>query len=362
MNQSDIRPRSSALGPPTPALGPRSSVFGLRRDAPDGRPRLAYILAASHSGSTLLAMLLGAHPEACTIGEMAPGGIGDPETYRCSCGELIRQCQFWNQVGQAMAEQGIPNFEICQPGTVVQQVPSDYARRLLAPLPRGPLLEAVRDIALSLSPRWRAHLAQTQTRTAALVRSLLSISGAKLVVDSSKHPLRLKYLLRNPALDIRVIRLIRDGRAVSLTYLNEWEFADASDPALRGGGSGARRPPARRTMSEAAREWRRSQEAAECVLAPLPRSQWIEVRYEDLCSAPRPVLEELCRFLGLDPAQVTLDFRSKPQHVVGNGMRLDRTSEIRLDERWKTHLSAEDLRVFDRIAGKLNRKYGYSCF
>lgn len=329
------------------------------RPMPLARPRLAYILAASHSGSTLLAMLLGAHPEACTVGELAPGGIGNPDNYRCSCGEPIRQCDFWGRVRQAMADQGIPGFDICSPGTVIQRVPSGYARRLLAPLPRGPLLEAVRDLALGASVAWRKHLAQTQRRSAALVRALLSITGARVVVDSSKHPLRLKYLLRNPALDIRVIRLIRDGRAVALTYLNEWEFADAADPALRGGGSGTRRPPARRTMAEAAREWRRSQEAAECVLARLSPNQWTEIRYEALCSQPQATLHQLCAFLGLDPAKATLDFRSKPQHVVGNGMRLDRTSEIRLDERWKTHLTTEDLRVFDRVAGKLNRKYGY---
>jgi hypothetical protein len=326
---------------------------------PDARPRLAYILAASHSGSTLLAMLLGAHPEACTVGELAPGGIGDPERYRCSCGELIRQCEFWKRVRQAMANQGIPDFDICQPGTVIQRVPSAYARRLLAPLPRGPVLEAVRDLALGLSRRWKLHLAETQRRTTALVRSLLSITGAKLVVDSSKHPLRLNYLLRNPALDIRVIRLIRDGRAVALTYLDEWQFADAADPALRGGGAGMRRPPARRTMAEAAREWRRSQEAAESVLARLPRSHWIEIHYETLCTKPQATVEQLCAFLGIDPGRVTLDFRSKPQHVVGNGMRLDRTAEIRLDERWKTHLTAEQLREFDRVAGPLNRRYGY---
>ena len=39
-------------------------------------PRLAYLLAASHSGSTLLAMLLGAHPEACTAGELKATNLG----------------------------------------------------------------------------------------------------------------------------------------------------------------------------------------------------------------------------------------------------------------------------------------------
>jgi hypothetical protein len=40
-------------------------------------------------------------------------------------------------------------------------------------------------------------------------------------------------------------------------------------------------------------------------------------------------------------------------------MRFDRSSEIRLDERWRTHLSTENLQIFERLAGALNRKYGY---
>jgi hypothetical protein len=39
-----------------------------------------------------------------------------------------------------------------------------------------------------------------------------------VLVDSSKVGIRLKYLLRIPEIDIRVIRVIRDGRAVALTY------------------------------------------------------------------------------------------------------------------------------------------------
>ena len=54
--------------------------------------RLAYIAASSHSGSTLLAMLLGAHPQACTAGELRLTNVGDPERYLCSCGEKISRC------------------------------------------------------------------------------------------------------------------------------------------------------------------------------------------------------------------------------------------------------------------------------
>src|ERR1041384_2871141 len=58
-------------------------------------PRLAYILSASHSGSTLLAMLLGAHPDACTVGELKLTSMGDVNQYRCSCGDRLMTCSFW---------------------------------------------------------------------------------------------------------------------------------------------------------------------------------------------------------------------------------------------------------------------------
>jgi threonylcarbamoyladenosine tRNA methylthiotransferase MtaB len=67
-------------------------------------------------------------------------------------------------------------------------------------------------------------------------------------------------------------------------------------------------------------------------------------------------------FLDLDPNRAAADFRSVEQHVVGNGMRLDRTSEIQLDERWRQALTPGDLEAFDRIAGAMNRRYGRAFY
>lgn len=323
-------------------------------------PRLVYLLAASHSGSTLLSMLLGAQAGACTAGELKATAMGNPEQYRCSCKEFIKQCGFWQAVAAAMAQRSYPGFDITDAGSNIFETRSRYMSRLLAPLHRGVVLETVRDLALSLSPAWRAHLRETNKRNLALIESLLSVTGASLVVDSSKLALRLKYLLRVSALEIKVVRVIRDGRAVSLTYMDDWNFADAANPELRGGGAGIRRPPPRRSMAEAAHEWKRSNEAADCLTATLADNQWTEVRYEELCADPEATLRRLTNFIGLEPEQTTLDFRSHEQHVIGNGMRMDSGSEIRLDDRWKAHLSAEELRTFDKVAGGLNRKYGYN--
>lgn len=324
-------------------------------------PRLAYLLAASHSGSTLLTLLLGAQPGACTAGELKATSLGDPDSYRCSCKQPIRDCECWKKISAAMERRGFPNFDITRAGTSIFEAKSSYARRLLSPLYRGSVMEAVRDLGLALSSEWRHLLSDTNRRNLALIESLLEVNRANVVVDSSKVALRLKYLLKIPNLDIRVIRVIRDGRAVSLTYTDEWNFADSSDPAMRGGGTGDHRPSPRSSMADAANEWKRSNEASDALVASLPSSQWTEVRYEELCADPAGTLRRLATFLDLDldPDQTLLDFRARPQHVIGNGMRMDNTSEIRLDERWKANLTPADLKAFDEVAGDLNRRYGY---
>jgi hypothetical protein len=113
-------------------------------------------------------------------------------------------------------------------------------------------------------------------------------------------------------------------------------------------------------MAEAAREWRRSNEAADCLIKTLPPGQWMRVSYEEGCQNPREALMRICLFLGLGPARINLDFRSRQQHVIGNGMRMDSASEIRADERWRSVLSGDDLSVFNDVAGTLNRQLGYA--
>lgn len=304
---------------------------------------LAYILAASYSGSTLLAMLLGSQPQATTVGEMRAPAVGEPDTYLCSCGEPIKKCRFWAEVTERMARREIANFDITSAQLSIHDTNNAYLHRLLDPLPRGPMVETIRRTALSLSPKWHRHLRTVHLRNGALVEVLREITGAKVVVDSSKIALHLKYLLLSPDLKVKVIRLIRDGRAVTMSML----------------GHGFKGIPRLEAVAGAGLSWRRNNEAAERVLAELPASQWLHLQYEELCKNPEGTLRGICNFLGMDSCNIVLDFRSRRQHVLGNDMRLKSGSDIRVDERWRTGLSTEDLGVFQEVAGDMNRKYGY---
>ena len=320
-------------------------------------PMLIYILAASHSGSTLTAMLLNAHPDICTAGELKATNLGDPLAYRCSCHRLIGECGFWSEVAAEMGRRGL-EYQVTRSGTSLRAIRSAYVRRLLAPLHRGLILELARDCLLSVSPVWRHAFSDWKRQNLALIQSIGSVTGSRYVADSSKIGIRLKYLNRIDGLRIKVLRVIRDGRGVCLTYMNPSDFADAKDPGLRGGGVGAQAHPCL-SMRDAATEWLRSNQEAERVLGTMPREDCLQIHYEALCEKTDVTMNKIHSFLGVRDDTSYRNFREIENHVVGNGMRLDSDSRIVLDERWRDQLNAAELAEFDAVAGKLNRSYGY---
>lgn len=319
--------------------------------------QLVYILSASHSGSTLLAMLLNSHPEVCSVGELKATSLGDPDRYLCSCGRRIGECSFWNDIRKRMLNKGI-GFNISNAGTDFGRSASKYASYFLRPLHRGPVLERIRDAALNLSPTWRRQLPEIQNRNYKMMQCILEKTGKKILVDSSKIGLRLKYLLNNPLLKIKVIRLIRDGRGVVLTHTDPAKYADSRNKNLRGGGMNAGREKPR-PIDRAAYEWRRSNEEAEEIIKRMAPAHWLQIRYETLCTEKEETLRRTFEFLKITQYDKTSNFRSVDHHIIGNGMRLDVENEIKLDERWKIDLKIEELKMFEAVAGSMNRKYDY---
>jgi len=252
---------------------------------------------------------------------------------------------------------GLP-FRVEEFGTRFCMPESALATRLLKPLHRGPFLERVRDLALAMLTGWPKRFKQICRANKVIIEQILRYYGASVFLDKGNVGLRLKFLLRTD-LDVKVIHLVRDGRAVALTYMDPAGYADATDPALRGGGTGGDRADEKCSMTQAAYDWRRCVEEAEHVLATVSPDRRISVRYEDLCTNTEATLNGILEFLALDPSKRAPDFRSVEHHVLGNGMRLNSTSEIQLDDRWRTILTEEQLEVFNRVAGDLSRKYGY---
>jgi hypothetical protein len=69
---------------------------------------MAHIVFSSFSGSTLLSLILNAHPAIGTISEFnAMDDIANNTDFRCSCGELIGECSFFVRLRDAIRAKGL---------------------------------------------------------------------------------------------------------------------------------------------------------------------------------------------------------------------------------------------------------------
>jgi hypothetical protein len=296
--------------------------------------RLAYIMGPNYSGSTLLTLLLADHPDIATVGELKATSMGDITSYNCSCGELLTACSFWNEVKQLLLKKG-QNFTFNDFKTHFRDKNHPFTDRLLRAALRGSFFEAIRDIGFMLSPAARKTKQEIIEQNKELIEILCTLQQAKIFLDDSKEPVRLKFLLTADLWDIRAIHLIRDGRGVTNSYMRHNKAS----------------------MVKAAQEWTHTQQECDRMSKLLGSRRCLTVHYEDLCQEPAKTLTTIYQFLELQPELSTSSTRTK--HIMGNQMRLGSLQDIRIDEKWKQALSHEDLQTFTATAGELNHIHGY---
>lgn len=296
---------------------------------------VTYILAPGHSGSTLLGLLLGAHPLIATVGELkvVPSSFRSGEL--CSCGKRMDRCGFWQQVARCLSEKGLDMHS--EGFQTHPRHNRSLAQRLIASQVRGPLWERARALAMRAWPGARRCRQHTVEHNAAIIRTILDITGRRLFLDTSKDASRLRYLDESGMFNIKVLHMIRDGRAVSYSLIRKGLDA-----------------------SQAARDWVFDHVQAERLRMKMNPDRWMEVRYEELCANADHTLFSVCRFLGVAPEQRTLDFRSGENHILGNRMRLTKVDRITLDVSWRSELVGGALAAVEAITGNLNRRYGYT--
>jgi hypothetical protein len=78
----------------------------------------------------------------------------------------------------------------------------------------GRLVQA-RDALLRNLPIYRQHVQQVFDRNSAIAQASLEASGKGVFFDSSKSIARVPYLFRRPEIELRIIHIVRDARAVA---------------------------------------------------------------------------------------------------------------------------------------------------
>lgn len=142
-----------------------------------------------------------------------------------------------------------------------------------------------------------------------------------MAVDSSKHLKALETLRTHPALDVRVIFLVRDVHSFivsSLATISRKRRIDPDYPALSRFGQA-------RLWARENRRIRRSREHH--------RLRFFQLGYEELCLMPEATTRRLCAFLNLAWEPTMLDLGRSRSHVLRSNAG---ASGLKYDWRWFT--------------------------
>jgi hypothetical protein len=270
------------------------------------RPLVIYIMGDGRSGSTVLATLLGNHPEVATVGEITKWPQLEGQPRRDDDKEGL--AEFWGDVLIAYQKQ---HTDTPYPRLVdVQNLFENYDR-----LP---------SVLLGLTPRWAREI--YQNHAIKLIRAINQVTGKSAVVDSSKRMGRAYMLMRNPYLNVKVIHLVRDPRGALWSQKKR-------DVEERGKG-------AFQTL------WHYWVKNFFCHLVNWfsPNTRILRVRYEDVSTQSQEVLNKLEDFLGLtlEPLRELLaaDRPLVVDHLLdGNRVRRKQEMRLRIDDAWRTGLS-----------------------
>ena len=306
------------------------------------KPHLIYVASIGRSGSTLMESMLGAHPEIATMGELHcwPHEVRQGGVRPCSCGAPVTACPFWSEVRRRVDPlrtlgPGLDFFrEAHNAGRTLR------LRRLLGFGSRPPLAECddvfvygrnTRDVVAAFRD---VHEEQLGTRP-------------KWVVDASKDPYRLLWLVRSGLFDVTVLHVVKNPRGFVFSVTRP-----LLDQPVRRLVAAARQSAAwvvqNRLVSSVARRH-------------LPPEKYLLVRYEAFAERPAETFAEICACVGCAYDEGAVErFREGSVHTIaGNPMRYE-TRPIALDERWKTHLPASSRRVAELVTASTRTRYGYA--
>lgn len=229
---------------------------------------VAYITGWGRSGTTILDNILGEVPGIFSAGELDYLWTrGLASNFLCGCGEPIRSCPVWMKIlarpfqDEAIADVPVTDVISWQRETIRTRsawrtLRSD-AQRIPEPLSRYADLMS------------------------ALYRAIAHVTGASVIVDSSKRPAGAALLHLLEGIDPFVIHMVRDPRAVA----HSWKRYKTQP----GFGDGRAMLP--HSAWESSIRWIIWNAAASAVREKTPSS--VLVRYEDFVTEPRSTVASL---------------------------------------------------------------------
>ncbi len=262
-------------------------------------PGIVFIASLSHSGSTLLDLLLGAHPNFVGLGElykviqMSPAQLESEKVMRCTCGQLVADCIFWN-----------PTIAALQKGSG-----NPLAKKYLT------VLDCLQNI----------------------------LGKEKQLIDSSKYLAPLQLATSLPGVDLKAVHLLKDVRSFTVSQRDslDAELKYHHLPLLLGSPTLSQFVYRTTLKSPVYLYWKWF--LRNLALQNHLRDEkigWIQVGYDELAQSPEIILPKLFKFLGTEALQraAFLPKQTNSHIFMGNPMiaSAQKMSGIYYDDRWKS--------------------------
>jgi hypothetical protein len=304
--------------------------------AENSKVKVIYIAGAGRSGSTILDNLLGQMDGFWSVGEIRLWARRYLSNDSCGCGAPLRSCELWD----AILKQAF--------GGRQQDVAQELYHQIHAPLmvlPRnGRVIQRKLNNYLQVLEK--------------IYRAVQEQTNAKVIVDSSKFPLYGAALQQIPVIDLYVVHLVRDARAVAYSWRRQEERRVGSvgglDPLFR-----RRNDPVRSAL-----KWNVSNLLAEFLRKDCAQ-RYMRLRYEDFIAAPQQTLRCLVSHAGEIASPLPIEGESQVRiernHAVsGNPVRFrSGTVKLVLDDEWKSSMKNSDKMITTSLTWPLLKRYEY---
>jgi hypothetical protein len=300
---------------------------------------LLYVGGTSRSGSTLLECLLARLDDVVVLGEVTHlWQRGLVENQLCACRRPFSECPFWRQVG----ERAFGGWDRVDAEHVLALKDAvDRQRRIPLTARRNPP-ERVQPLLEEYADHYRR-----------IYGAAARITGASVVVDSSKIPPTALCLSHHDGIDMRVLHIVRDSRGVAYSWTKVVARPEAAGEAMP-----------RYSIRRSATEW--LSHNLEMGLLAHRGVPVVRIRYEDLVEDAASTVAEAWRELALPgPGRLPMTDRTtielRDTHsVAGNPMRFALgTTTLRPDDAWRTAMAPRDRKAVTAMTYPVLRLFGY---